>query len=174
MTDKDPPRIYLAGPDVFRTDAVEIGQAKKGLCARYGFEGVFPMDPAPGAQARDEADPNDIYRVCVAHMERCNILIADMTPFRGPSMDVGTAFEMGFATARGMPIFGYSNVLGPYNERVHADSSYADPRPRDIDGLLIEEFGLQDNLMVSFSCSDSEVHLSLETALEAAAANFGR
>ncbi len=174
MTDEDPPRIYLAGPGVFRTDEVEVGRAKKDLCARYGFEGVFPMDPVPGAQARDEADPHDIYRVCVAHMERCDILIADMTPFRGPSMDVGTAFEMGFATARGMPIFGYSNALGPYNERVPTGPSNGDARPRDIDGLLIEEFGLQDNLMVAFGCSDSEVHSSLETALEAAAASFGR
>ncbi len=174
MTDEDPPRIYLAGPGVFRTDAVEVGQAKKDLCARYGFEGVFPMDPVPGVQARDEADPHDIYQVCVAHMERCEILIADMTPFRGPSMDVGTAFEMGFAKARGMPIFGYSNALGPYNERVPTGPSNGDPRPRDIDGLLIEDFGLQDNLMVVFGCSDSEVHSSLETALEAAAASFGR
>ncbi len=174
MTHDDLPRMYLAGPDVFRTDAVEVGQAKKGLCARYGFEGVFPMDPVPGAQARDEADPRDIYRVCIAHMERCNILIADMTPFRGPSMDVGTAFEMGFAKARGMPIFGYSIALGPYNERVPTGPSNGDARSRDIDGLLIEEFGLQDNLMVAFGCSDSKVHSSLETALEAAAANFGR
>lgn len=174
MTDEDPPRIYLAGPDVFLTDAVEVGQAKKDLCARYGFEGVFPMDPVPGAQARDEADPHDIYRVCIAHMERCDILIADMTPFRGPSMDVGTAFEMGFATARGTPIFGYSNALGPYNARVPTGPSNGDPRPRDIDGLLIEEFGLQDNLMVACACSDSGVHSNLETALEAAAASFGR
>ncbi len=89
-------------------------------------------------------------------------------------MDVGTAFEMGFATARGTPIFGYSNALGPYNARVPTGPSNGDPRPRDIDGLLIEDFGLQDNLMVVFGCSDSEVHSSLETALEAAAASFGR
>ena len=52
--------------------------------------------------------------------------------------------------------------------------SNGDPRPRDIDGLLIEEFGLQDNLMVAFGCSDSEVHSSLETALEAAAGSLDR
>ena len=95
------------------------------------------MDPIPHAPPRDEADPHDIYRVCVAHMERCDVLIADMTPFRGPSMDVGTAFEMGFAKACRMPVFGYSNVLGPYNERVRTGQSNGDPRPRDVDGLLI-------------------------------------
>ena len=170
MPDTARQRIYLAGPDVFRVDAIEVGQAKKELCTRYGFEGVFPMDPVPGDKPRDEVDPRDIYRVCVEHMERCDILIANMTPFRGPSTDVGTAFEMGFAKARGMPIFAYSDVLGPYNDRVSTGHS-----PQwDVDGLLIEEFGLQDNLMVALSCSDGEVHPNLETALEAAVASLSR
>ena len=174
MTHDDLPRMYLAGPDVFRTDAVEVGQAKKDLCARYGFEGVFPMDPVPGAQARDEADPHDIYRVCVVHMERCDILIADMTPFCGPSMDVGTAFEMGFAKVRGIPVIGYSDVRRPYNERVATGTSDEGSPLRDVDGLLIEEFGLQDNLMVALCCSNYEVPPSFEAALETAAAGLGR
>ena len=59
-------------------------------------------------------------------------------------MWVGTAFEMGFAKVRGILMFGDSDVLGPYNECVpvgHSPQRYAD-------GLLIEEFGLQDNLML--------------------------
>ncbi|MCH8148005.1 MAG: nucleoside 2-deoxyribosyltransferase, partial [Planctomycetes bacterium] len=142
--------------------------------ARYGFEGVFPMDPIPGGRSGDEGDPRDIFRVCVEHMERCDILIADMTPFCGPSMDVGTAFEMGFAKVRGIPVIGYSDVRRPYNERVATGTSDEGSPSRDVDGLLIEEFGLQDNLMVALCCSDSEVHPSLETALDAAAASLGR
>ncbi len=172
MCDTDKTRIYLAGPDVFRTDAVKVGKAKKELCARYGFDGVFPMDPVPNANRRDESNPHDIYRVCIEHMERCDVLIADMTPFRGPSMDVGTAFEMGFAKAREMPVFSYSDVLGPYNGRVITGPMDRDPRPCDVDGLLIEEFGLQDNLMVALCCSDNYVHPNLEAALEAVAARL--
>ena len=157
---------YIFGTLVKEVDAGEI--------AAWESDTYLNFSTSTGTSPRDEADPHDIYQVCVAHMERCEILIADMTPFRGPSMDVGTAFEMGFAKARRMPIFGYSNALGPYNERVPTGPSNGDPRPRDIDGLLIEDFGLQDNLMVAFGCSDSKVHSSLETALEAAAASFGR
>jgi nucleoside 2-deoxyribosyltransferase len=175
------PRVYLAGPDVFRTDAIDIARAKKAICARMGFAGVFPMDAAPDALPRNEADAGDIYRVCIAHMEHCQILLADMTPFRGPSMDVGTAFEMGFAKARGMAVFSYSDVLGPYNGRVPVGSfddvgSFdggllaRDVPARDADGLLIEEFGLQDNLMVALCCDDGMTHPSLEAALNAAAA----
>ncbi|MDR9459781.1 MAG: hypothetical protein RI591_06525, partial [Dehalococcoidia bacterium] len=32
-------RVYLAGPDVFFPNAIEIGNAKKRICAQYGFEG---------------------------------------------------------------------------------------------------------------------------------------
>ncbi len=168
------PRVYLAGPDVFCTDAIDIGRTKKEVCARMGFEGVFPMDPAPDARPRNEDNPHDIYRVCIAHMEHCQILLADMTPFRGPSMDVGTAFEMGFAKARGMAVFSYSDILGPYNGRVPI-GSFDDGLPaRDADDLLIEEFGLQDNLMVALCCDDGMTHRSLKTALNAAAAKVQR
>ncbi len=37
-------KIYLAGPDVFLPDAIEIGRAKKELCAKRGFRGLFPFD----------------------------------------------------------------------------------------------------------------------------------
>jgi nucleoside 2-deoxyribosyltransferase len=36
--------VYLAGPDVFLPDAVEIGRIKADLCGRYGFKGLFPLD----------------------------------------------------------------------------------------------------------------------------------
>lgn len=174
MSDVVMPRVYLAGPDVFRTDSMDVGRAKKAICVRHGLEGVFPMDPAPDAWPRNEADPHDIYRVCIAHMEHCQILLADMTPFRGPSMDVGTAFEMGFAKAQGLAVFSYSDVLGPYNGRVSVGPPDRALPPCDGDGLLIEEFGLQDNLMVALCCDDSITHPSLEAALDAAAKNLGR
>ena len=37
-------KIYLAGPEVFLSDAHEMGRRKREICNRYGFEGVFPMD----------------------------------------------------------------------------------------------------------------------------------
>jgi nucleoside 2-deoxyribosyltransferase len=173
MADTTGLRIYLAGPDVFRPDAIAVGRAKKAACAGHGFEGVFPMDPAPDARDRDEADSGDIYRVCIAHMELCDILIADMTPFRGPSMDVGSAFEMGYAKARGMAVFSYSEIVGPYNGRMPVGRSDGDRPRHDAEGLLIEAFGLQDNLMVTLCCDDGMTHPSLAAALDAAAKHLG-
>ena len=42
----------------------------------------------------------------------CRLLIANLTPFRGPSADVGTAYEIGFARALKLPVYAYSNVAG--------------------------------------------------------------
>lgn len=37
-------KIYLAGPDVFEKDALEVGKVLKALCNEFGFEGLFPLD----------------------------------------------------------------------------------------------------------------------------------
>lgn len=134
-----PLRAYLAGPDVFFPDAAEIGEEKKRICKRYGFEGVYPLDAdfeplfqldSPAAQGYKAFD------LMVGLMDSCDLAIANLTPFRGPSMDVGTAIEVGYMHGRGKPVFGYTNVAGDYAERVAPD------------GFTVEPFGLVDNLMV--------------------------
>ena len=39
-------KIYLAGPDVFLPDAVDIGRRKAEICARHGVTGLYPLDNA--------------------------------------------------------------------------------------------------------------------------------
>jgi nucleoside 2-deoxyribosyltransferase len=36
-------KVYLAGPEVFLSEAIAIGLRKE-LCSRYGFEGLDPFD----------------------------------------------------------------------------------------------------------------------------------
>jgi nucleoside 2-deoxyribosyltransferase len=129
--------IYLAGPDVFLPDAVGIGEAKKALCARFGFEGLFPID-------NDEESPpaDEIYRTNLALMEKSDAICANLTPFRGPSADAGTAFEVGFFAAQGKPIFAYSSSTETLAQRTRALLGLIG------DGRLIEDYGLPDNLML--------------------------
>jgi len=131
--------VYLAGPDVFLQNAKEVGEQKKEICARYGFEGVFPLDQAPeeGLQPREMAVA--IFEICLTMMNACQLAIANMTPFRGVSMDVGTAVEIGYMCAQNKPVFGYTNVIDDYKARVQAAK-------RDC-GFEVEDFGLVDNLM---------------------------
>ena len=33
------PKLYLAGPEVFRPDAIEYARTQRSLCVQYGFVG---------------------------------------------------------------------------------------------------------------------------------------
>ena len=46
-------KVYLAGPDVFLPDAVEIGRQKVAICAVHGLVGLYPLDNAIDLTAPD-------------------------------------------------------------------------------------------------------------------------
>jgi nucleoside 2-deoxyribosyltransferase len=136
--------VYLAGPDVFLPDPMAAAKAKQAICEKYGFVGLFPLD---NSLELDKLSPFEmgiaIYKSNIALMDRCDLIIANMTPFRGYSMDVGTAFEMGYMAAKGKPVFGYSNDGRFYIDRVPAITSGLDEY-----GQSIESFEMHDNLML--------------------------
>ena len=132
-------RVYLAGPDVFFPGAADLGIAKKKICTQFGFEGVYPLDAdfSKLSQLESPADQGHLaFDLMVELMQRCDLVIANLTPFRGPSMDVGTAVEIGYMHGCGKPVFGYTNVPADYAERVGPDE------------WIVEPFALVDNLMV--------------------------
>lgn len=133
-------KIYLAGPDIFLPNGREIGDLKIRLCAESGFQGLYPLD-----NGADLTDALDIFMGDVALMRRADIGLFNLTPFRGPSADAGTVFELGFMYALGKQVVGYSAVPGSYHERVESP----DRGKHDRDGLEIEDFGRADNLMIT-------------------------
>jgi nucleoside 2-deoxyribosyltransferase len=141
-------RIYLAGPDVFLPDAVDIGRRKKDICAAHGLSGLYPLDNAIDRSAGDIS--LDIFKGCEAMMDAADAIIANLTPFRGPGADPGTAYELGYMAARGKFCLGYSNDPSIYAERVRllTEVRSQDGRLVDADGLTVEDFGLGDNLMM--------------------------
>jgi nucleoside 2-deoxyribosyltransferase len=146
--------IYLAGPDVFLPDAVAIGRRKQQLCRDYGFEGLFPLDK----DKETEADATKIFRANCDLMRRANIGMFNLTPFRGPSADVGTAFEVAFMFAAGKPLFGYASVTVDYYDRVAATFgpiTRRDGQPFDRNDCAVENFNLYDNLMIARAIEDS-------------------
>jgi nucleoside 2-deoxyribosyltransferase len=149
----DGAKVYLAGPEVFLPDAAEIGRQKLALCAKYGFQGLYPADNdvSTGAGRSDVL----IYRKNVAMMRDAQMAIFNLTPFRGPSADVGTVFEVGLLVGLNKPIFGYTNVADDLLTRVtqyfrQIGKKLAAPSnpARDPEGMTIEAFGNADNLMI--------------------------
>lgn len=133
------PRVYLAGPEVFLPDALDVLAAKKGICLPLGLDPVAPLidtPPPPAATARARAfaiaaGNEALIRSCVA-------VIANLSPFRGASADAGTVYEVGFARGLGLSLYAYTTDPRDYSARVLTDP----------DGLDIEDFGLSDNLMI--------------------------
>jgi nucleoside 2-deoxyribosyltransferase len=140
-------KVYLAGPDVFLADAVEIGRIKVDLCARYGLTGLYPLDNAIEGAASDSLS---IFRGNEAMMIEADAIIASLTPFRGPGADAGTAYELGFMAGRGKLCLGYSNDPSAYADRVPKFTEVSSRQGRLVDaaGLTVEDFGLNDNLMM--------------------------
>lgn len=144
------PRLYLAGPDVFAPDAVQRGAAKQAICAELGAEGLFPLDndpPPPGLDAAGAA--HHIYRANIGLMQGADACIANLSPFRGPNADDGTAFEVGWMIAAGKPVFGHVDDPHPLARRSAVpDRSDGQGRAVDADGWWVEDFGWPVNLML--------------------------
>lgn len=148
-----PMKIYLAGPDVFLPNAIAHGVALRALCAEYGFEGLYPLDgsesntstaadvpPTPGSPS----DAQRIYQANIALIRGADAVMANLQNFRGAEPDSGTAFEVGYAAALGVPVWAYGAPSGAIVEQIAGDAS-----GRDADGYLIESFGMSRNLMLA-------------------------
>lgn len=133
---------YLAGPDVFFPDAAAHAARKVALCARHGIRGHAPLADGIDLSAPDAA--GRIYAANRAAMLSCDAVIANLSPFRGPSADDGTAFELGFFDALDRPAYAYSNAAGLLAPRTRAFlAAMPDPAP-----FATEDFGLPSNLML--------------------------
>jgi nucleoside 2-deoxyribosyltransferase len=87
----------------------------------------------------------------MALMREADIGLFNLSPFRGPSADPGTVFELGMMMAMGKRVFGYRNTELLYHQRV-----------RD-DGYMIERFGLGDNLMIDCAIVEAGGSISAES-----------
>ncbi|SCA55846.1 Nucleoside 2-deoxyribosyltransferase [Candidatus Terasakiella magnetica] len=159
------PRIYLAGPDVFYKDPMAQCAELKALCAANGCEGVFPMDAGLdiASMSKHEA-ARAIYQANIEMIDSCDGIIANMEMFRGPGMDGGTAFEMGYGVAKAIPVVGYG-ITENYLKRCQAYYGELEPSHGlqfDPKGLMVEDFDLLDNLMMA--CGAQAI---VETAEEA-------
>ena len=97
------PRVYLAGPDVFRPDAAEHFALMAAVCERLGLEALSPFDASINAST----SPHTIYAKNMELLRSAQGVVANLAPFRGAEPDSGTVFEVGVASALGLPVVGY-------------------------------------------------------------------
>ena len=177
--------IYLAGPEVFLPDPVAAGAAKKATIVRlneqndwpFTLVGLYPMDNEIEDFAHDKKTGIKIYHANIGLMKKADFITANMVRFRGPSMDVGTAFEMGYMAGLNKPVFAYydakpfygaSETPGLYAERVAKLYPVSkDKLGFDVHGQSIENFNMEDNLMMigSLETGENKISDSFETAV---------
>lgn len=145
-------KVYIAGPDVFRQNPKLHFDHVQDLCDRYKITPLIPYDS-------DLQKSDSIYSYNKILLSNCDVLVANITPFRGPSVDPGTAFEIGYAKAMNKPVVAYTEAYGvDYNLRVTKEILNM-----SIEFPYVENFGLCDNLMIAHSCDF--IYYSLNSAL---------
>ena len=152
---------------VFERDPAAIFDRMKTLCLAHGVVGVAPLDNQIGlvgiVPGKDLLER--IVRADIGLMDSLDGAVFCLDGFRrGPEMDAGTAFEVGYMKALGKPIAGWTRDIRPYPQRV-ADffrSAFGEELVlataglvggtsgllRDPDGILVHSEGCAQNAMV--------------------------
>lgn len=145
-------KIYIAGPDVFEPNSIEIGQEYSKLCEEYGFEGLYPLDNIVDFNQEKNKIAQDIYKANVDLIKQADIVIANLSAFRGKESDSGTVWECGFASALGKEVYGYldtdKNYIDTFEDN---EKKVLNDVIVDMDNKTIEDFDYPLNLMISCS-----------------------
>lgn len=150
--------VYLAGPDVFMPNPTDIGCKKKQALTDRGFVPHFPMDPELDGFGNDPETASNIFNANIDLLNQSQIVLVNMTPWHGPSMDVGTVSELAYKYGQmncGQPalIVGYyeGEVEKDFQSRAQqylGDTNTTNEGTFDKNGNRLENFQLRDNLMI--------------------------
>jgi len=98
-------RVYLAGPLFSAAERQFLASLRDSLNGLPGVRALWPGDlfvdtdlAALGERAKEH-----IFRGCLTGLGGCELVVACLD---GPQVDDGTAWEIGYAFARGLPIWG--------------------------------------------------------------------
>jgi len=144
-------KIYIAGPDVFEKDSIEIGKKLSSLCKKYGFIGLYPMDNIVDFSQTKHKIASDIFQANAKMIRDADIVVANLNSFRGKESDSGTVWECGYAYALGKKVYGYLKSSDSYIDQFPDKEEY-DGMFWDEENRFIENFDHPVNLMIASSC----------------------
>lgn len=164
--------VYLAGPDIFRQDAVEHAEKQKEYCRNMGLEPQHPFDNNLEIKQLGPEFRADIYAADIKQMLSCDAIIANVNSFRGVEPDGGTAFEVGWfagfnAAIRMLKvaypekrIYCFCDDDLEYRERT-LKAGYINDLTEEVDkdGLTISIFDMNVNLMLQVAAEEEGAFL---------------
>jgi nucleoside 2-deoxyribosyltransferase len=154
--------IYLAGPDVFKRDAIEYFKNLKEISKKYNHVGMAPSDNIKEILSQDNAATKIFFRN-VEMIDNCDVVIANLEPFRGPNVDDGTAFEIGYGFAKGKLVYGYMEHSHKELKDITSELYGKDDKFPEI-----EDFKYPRNLMIvdSIRKSGGDIFATFEDCLK--------
>ena len=155
-------KVYIPGPSVFHLRSKDIFAGYARICFQLKLELLTPSTDQTSSSTA-------IFYGNVELIDKADGVVADISPFRGPHCDVGTAWEIAYSFARRKPVFAFSNDTRPLSERIASRTSGF-----DCNGNAIENFGLAENLMIAESLFRRTVFCDFEAAASAATEYFQR
>jgi len=158
--------IYLAGPNVFKKDAIQDLNKMKEISKKYNQIGNAPIDNEVDFAKVDAA--TRIFHGNVEMMDMCDVIIANLEPFRGPNVDDGTAFELGYGYSKNKIMYGYMTHSNKELKDITADL-YGD----DEKFPHVENFKYPRNLMIvdSIRSSGGDIFETFEECVKHLAEN---
>jgi len=148
-------KVYITGPFIYDPEYKIYASKLKITCEEFGFEPVFPIEHDSSDYDTPLDNAYDVYKTTLDVLQTVDAVIVDVRPWRGVSVDAGAAFIMGIAAQREIPVVSYTDdSMTTYLERVMLkhDTALIDAKWIDKYGV-VEDFGLNDNLMISMSSS---------------------
>ena len=96
-------KIYLAGP-LFTHAELEYNRKIRDLLAKKDFLVFLPQEDAEDAiDQREKQNQERIFKKCVEGVDSSDFVVAILD---GVDVDSGTAWEVGYAYAKGKPVVG--------------------------------------------------------------------
>ena len=138
--------LYLAGFNTSLPDAEEVKQKYIARCNKYGYKIIFPTDPhqlktKAGSLATPMSKARSIYNNNLQKLEAADVVVANLNYFSGMCTN-NTAFEIGYAIAKGKKIVGYMDA-----ERIYNQYSISEDMPDSVN----ESYNQPANVMVACS-----------------------
>lgn len=114
------PTLYLAGP-LFTEAEQQWLRALKGRL-QDAIPGLTVVWPGELFDAQELADmghgaKSHIFEVCRSHLEASNLVVALLD---GTQVDDGTAWEIGYAYAKGIPVYGIRTDFRNAGDTAHS------------------------------------------------------
>lgn len=163
--------VYWATPLVFSPQSEPIIAAEKQRLQAWAHEqgvALQLLSPIDTALEQNCCVDESIFLSNTAMIAQAQVVVADVSPFRSLEPDVGTAMQIGMATAQGKSVYLYSN---------QAQTSLQDAYQAQMDAqgyvnfnghpTQVENFGHPINLMLMYDSDGTlrPVFNSLQDAL---------